>query len=53
MKDRNLKTVEIIKKRLTMGALRSLLLEQESSHRYYIDQWAAVFQEIAHRRWVL
>ena len=45
MKDRNLKTVDIIKKRLTMGALRSLLLEQESSHRYYIDQWAAVFQE--------
>lgn len=28
-----------------MGALRSLPLEQERSHRYYIDQYAAMFQE--------
>ena len=28
-----------------MRALRSLPLEQESSHRYYIDKRAAVFQE--------
>lgn len=47
MKDRNQQTVETIKKIffLTMGALRSLPLEQERIHRYYIDQCAAVFQE--------
>lgn len=28
-----------------MGAFRSLPLEQERSHRYYIDQCAAMFQE--------